>query len=87
MQNLLAMRRKIFICFVYVATRFLSCTFYNSDCKLRSERGDNMQTDTKAPFDKEWVTLMLIAKNMNLTKEEIRAFIRQTANKTKQNKE
>lgn len=46
-----------------------------------------MQTDTKAPFDKEWVTLMLIAKNMNLTKEEIRAFIRQTANKTKQNKE
>jgi len=50
-------------------------------------KGDNMQTDTKAPFDKEWVTLMLIAKNMNLTKEEIRAFIRQTANKTKQNKE
>lgn len=46
-----------------------------------------MRTNTEAPIDKEWISLMLIAKSMNLTTEEIRTFIRQTANKTKQKKE
>ncbi len=39
---------------------------------------------TKATIDKEWLSLMLTAKNMNLTTEEIREFIRNNANKTKQ---
>lgn len=86
MENLLAIRRKIFLCSGHDATLFLFCSFYNQ-LVIIDLKGDYMQTDTKAPIDKEWVSLMLIAKNMNLTTEEIRAFIRQTANKTKQKKE
>lgn len=85
MQNFLVMSRKIFICSSHAATIFLKSPLYNRH-GIIDLKGDYMYKNKKATIDKEWLSLMQTAKNMNLTKEEIREFIRKNANKTKQKK-
>lgn len=83
MENLLAMSRKIFFSSRHGATIFLERSLYNRH-GITESKGDYMYKKKKATIDKEWLSLMLTAKNMNLTTEEIREFIRNNANKTKQ---
>lgn len=86
MQNLLGIRRKFFLKSSHDATPFLLHSLYNLHEHTVS-KGDIMGEKPKEPIDNEWLSLMLTAKNMNLTKEEIRAFIRQNANKSETKKD